>query len=161
MLFWEDALAVAPGYPQATTIGVIACSPDDAEYDGRGPDPARSGWCGSAKAPRSATCPRSPATPSATTGPERPREAYPSGSLRCDQTSAPDVDPCRRRVRCRPWAWAAAPNHDMEPACPAAPARDVMGGPLSSPGAGHGPRTVGAVEGYRCPACPSTAAARV
>jgi hypothetical protein len=32
-------LAVAPGYPQATTIGVIACSPDDAEYDGRGPDP--------------------------------------------------------------------------------------------------------------------------
>jgi hypothetical protein len=27
-------LAVAPGYPQAATIGVIACSPDDAEGDG-------------------------------------------------------------------------------------------------------------------------------
>jgi hypothetical protein len=32
-------LAVAPGYPQASTIGVIACSPDDADLDGRGPDP--------------------------------------------------------------------------------------------------------------------------
>ena len=30
-------LAVAPGYPQAATIGVIACSPDDAEGDGRPP----------------------------------------------------------------------------------------------------------------------------
>ena len=27
-------LAVAPGYPQATTIGVIACSPDDADHGG-------------------------------------------------------------------------------------------------------------------------------
>jgi len=26
-------LAVAPGYPQATTVGVIACSPDDAAHD--------------------------------------------------------------------------------------------------------------------------------
>jgi hypothetical protein len=32
-------LAVAPGYPQAATIGVIACSPDDADHDGREPDP--------------------------------------------------------------------------------------------------------------------------
>jgi hypothetical protein len=31
-------LAVAPGYPQATTIGLIACSPEDAERDGREPD---------------------------------------------------------------------------------------------------------------------------
>jgi hypothetical protein len=31
-------LAVAPGYPQAATIGVIACSPDDADPDGREPD---------------------------------------------------------------------------------------------------------------------------
>jgi len=28
-------LAVAPGYPQATTIGAIACSPDDADSCGR------------------------------------------------------------------------------------------------------------------------------
>ena len=34
------------------------------------PTPTRNGWCGSAKAPSSATCPRSPATPSATAGPE-------------------------------------------------------------------------------------------
>jgi len=26
-------LAVAPGYPQATTVGVIACTPDDAARD--------------------------------------------------------------------------------------------------------------------------------
>ena len=32
-------LAVAPGYPQAATIGEIACSPDDADHDGREPDP--------------------------------------------------------------------------------------------------------------------------
>ena len=32
-------LAVAPGYPQAATIGAIACSPDDADPDGREPDP--------------------------------------------------------------------------------------------------------------------------
>jgi hypothetical protein len=32
-------LAVAPGYPQAATIGQIACSPDDADHDGREPDP--------------------------------------------------------------------------------------------------------------------------
>lgn len=32
-------LAVAPGYPQATTIGVIACSPEDADHHGRRPDP--------------------------------------------------------------------------------------------------------------------------
>ena len=65
-------LAVAPGYPQAATIGAIACSPDDADgpRDGRPPDPDGNGWCGSAKAPSSATCPRSPATPSATAGPE-------------------------------------------------------------------------------------------
>jgi hypothetical protein len=31
-------LAVAPGYPQATTIGAIACSPDDADHRGREPD---------------------------------------------------------------------------------------------------------------------------
>jgi hypothetical protein len=31
-------LAVAPGYPQATIIGVIACSPDDVDQDGRDPD---------------------------------------------------------------------------------------------------------------------------
>jgi hypothetical protein len=32
-------LAVAPGYPQATTIGAIACSPDDADQaDGRAPE---------------------------------------------------------------------------------------------------------------------------
>jgi hypothetical protein len=31
-------LAVAPGYPQATAIGVIACSPDDADHDGCDPD---------------------------------------------------------------------------------------------------------------------------
>jgi hypothetical protein len=30
-------LAVAPGYPQAATIGLIACSPDDAEGDARPP----------------------------------------------------------------------------------------------------------------------------
>ena len=28
-------LAVAPGYPQAAAIGAIACSPDDADPDGR------------------------------------------------------------------------------------------------------------------------------
>jgi hypothetical protein len=67
-------LAVAPGYPQAATIGKIACSPDDADNDGREPDPPGSGWCGSAKAPRSGTCPRSPATPSATTGREQHRD---------------------------------------------------------------------------------------
>ena len=32
-------LAVAPGYPQAATISAIACSPDDADRDGREPDP--------------------------------------------------------------------------------------------------------------------------
>jgi hypothetical protein len=32
-------LAVAPGYPQAATIGAIACSPEDADHDGREPDP--------------------------------------------------------------------------------------------------------------------------
>jgi hypothetical protein len=32
-------LAVAPGYPQAATIGAIACSPDDADHGGRPPDP--------------------------------------------------------------------------------------------------------------------------
>jgi hypothetical protein len=39
-------LAVAPGYPQAATIGVIACSPDDAEGDGRPPtaDEQRMVW---------------------------------------------------------------------------------------------------------------------
>ena len=39
-------LAVAPGYPQAATIGVIACSPEDAEGDGRSPaaDEARMVW---------------------------------------------------------------------------------------------------------------------
>ena len=31
-------LAVAPGYPQATTIGAIASSPDDADHGGREPD---------------------------------------------------------------------------------------------------------------------------
>ncbi len=31
-------LAVAPGYPQAATIGAIACSPDDADHHGRAPD---------------------------------------------------------------------------------------------------------------------------
>ena len=31
-------LAVAPGYPQATTIGAVACSPDDAGQDGREPE---------------------------------------------------------------------------------------------------------------------------
>jgi hypothetical protein len=34
-------LAVAPGYPQAATIGAIACSPDDADGaggDGRPPE---------------------------------------------------------------------------------------------------------------------------
>ena len=31
-------LAVAPGYPQAATVGEIACSPDDADHDGREPD---------------------------------------------------------------------------------------------------------------------------
>lgn len=31
-------LAVAPGYPQATTIGAIACSPDHADHDGHEPD---------------------------------------------------------------------------------------------------------------------------
>jgi hypothetical protein len=31
-------LAVAPGYPQATTIGAVACSPDDADQDGREPE---------------------------------------------------------------------------------------------------------------------------
>lgn len=31
-------LAVAPGYPQGTTIGAIACSPDDADHHGREPD---------------------------------------------------------------------------------------------------------------------------
>ena len=41
-------LAVAPGYPQAATIGAIACSPDDADLDGRGPDPGaeRVVWIG-------------------------------------------------------------------------------------------------------------------
>ena len=34
-------LAVAPGYPQAATIGAIACSPDDADHDGPEPDPER------------------------------------------------------------------------------------------------------------------------
>ena len=34
-------LAVAPGYPQAATIGVIACSPEDAEGDRRPPDRRR------------------------------------------------------------------------------------------------------------------------
>jgi hypothetical protein len=39
-------LAVAPGYPQAATIGVIACSPDDAEGDGCPPaaDEERMVW---------------------------------------------------------------------------------------------------------------------
>ena len=32
-------LAVAPGYPQAATVGEIACSPDDADHDGREPEP--------------------------------------------------------------------------------------------------------------------------
>ncbi len=32
-------LAVAPGYPQAATIGTVVCSPDDADMTGRG-DPA-------------------------------------------------------------------------------------------------------------------------
>jgi hypothetical protein len=31
-------LAVAPGYPQAATIGAIACSPDDAHHARRPPD---------------------------------------------------------------------------------------------------------------------------
>jgi hypothetical protein len=31
-------LAVAPGYPQASTIGAVACSPDDADHDGREPE---------------------------------------------------------------------------------------------------------------------------
>jgi hypothetical protein len=31
-------LAVAPGYPQATTIGAVACSPDDADHDGGEPE---------------------------------------------------------------------------------------------------------------------------
>lgn len=30
-------LALAPGYPQATTIGAVACSPD-ADHDGREPE---------------------------------------------------------------------------------------------------------------------------
>jgi hypothetical protein len=34
-------LAVAPGYPQATTIGAVACSPDDADHDGREPELTR------------------------------------------------------------------------------------------------------------------------
>ena len=63
-------LAVAPGYPQAATIGVIACSPDDAEGEDAHPSP-RTGWCGSAKAPHWATCPRSLVAPSATAGHER------------------------------------------------------------------------------------------
>ena len=67
-------LAVAPGYPQATTIGAIACSPDDADPTVANPSSTQSGWCGSAKAPRSATCPRSPAPPSATAGPDAPRD---------------------------------------------------------------------------------------
>jgi hypothetical protein len=32
-------VAVAPGNPQAATIGVIDCSPDDADHRGRAPDP--------------------------------------------------------------------------------------------------------------------------
>jgi len=41
-------LAVAPGYPQAATVGVIACSPDDADHRGRAPDPGeeRVVWIG-------------------------------------------------------------------------------------------------------------------
>jgi hypothetical protein len=68
-------LAVAPGYPQATTIGAVACSPDDADHDGVNPSSVESGWCGSAKAPRSAICPRSPAPPWATAGPEQHHSA--------------------------------------------------------------------------------------
>ena len=68
-------LAVAPGYPQATVIGVIACSPDDAEYDGRGPDPGaeRVVWTG--EGTQIGYLPEIARNASATTGPERPREA--------------------------------------------------------------------------------------
>jgi hypothetical protein len=90
-------LAVAPGYPQAATIGVIACSPDDAEGTDARPPPTRTGWCGSAKAPHSATCPRSPVARSAKAGHERHhQDNHRTGRLR----------PCRRwrrsaRVRSR------------------------------------------------------------
>lgn len=30
-------LALAPGYPQAATVGAVACSPDDADLTGRDP----------------------------------------------------------------------------------------------------------------------------
>ena len=30
--------AVAPGYPHGTTIGAVACSPDDVDHDGREPE---------------------------------------------------------------------------------------------------------------------------
>src|SRR5689334_7548220 len=62
-------LAVAPGYPQAAAVGPLACSPDDADLTARErPRPDEPGGnppCGSPKACSWATCPRSPATPSA------------------------------------------------------------------------------------------------
>ena len=56
-------LAVAPGYPQAATIGVIAAAPMTPRGTHAHPPP-RTGRCGSAKAPHWATCPRSLVAPS-------------------------------------------------------------------------------------------------
>jgi hypothetical protein len=68
-------LAVAPGSPQATTIGAVACSPTTPTTTAVNPSSVESGWYGSAKAPRSATCPSSSAPPWATAGPERHHSA--------------------------------------------------------------------------------------
>ena len=61
-------LAVVSGYPQAITIGVIACSPDDADRDSRGPDPGaeRVVWVG--EGTQIGYLPEIAATPSATVG---------------------------------------------------------------------------------------------
>jgi hypothetical protein len=84
-------LAVAPGYPQASTIGAIACSPDDVDHDGRGSELTASGWCGSANAARSATCPRSPAMRSVTVGCERRTPAVSTGISAPGSWSMPEL----------------------------------------------------------------------
>ena len=67
-------LAVAPGYPQAATIGAIACSPDDVDLSGRecDADGERVVWIG-----EGTQIGYLPATPSANTGPEPARRRRP------------------------------------------------------------------------------------
>ena len=122
-------LAVAPGYPQATTIGAVALQPPTTPArTAVNPSSVENGWCGSAKAPRSATCPRSPAPPWATAGAEphhSTRHAVGQGVPDAYRGSATD----RRCVLCHGRNPVKDPPVALRPPQPAMTARTATNCP--------------------------------